>query len=337
MTVSELYFSHLFCTLYGVVRFLGSWSLACSRAGAFLAFAIAVPAVAGTSYQDPIAYDVALPGIFRNLDYDALAPSTLLPSGSAEQSVALSYSLEGATVKVVDAFDTSTPANSVGLSGGDEALLDGDTLTLDFGVPVRGVGLFIITSDPAVEDEITLSTPLGSVGNAAMPLSVTPDGGHVYFLGRIENLEFNQATLGFAADGEVNFVFNLDDVTTAVEAVSTWIFSGTAVGGTVSFTVNGVALMITTTAGQTAGQVAQAVADAINGNATLLAAGTAAEASGDTVDTNGEVTDTLIADPGLNHEAPPGVPALPAWGLLVLAFSLLVAGRRGILLKGDAS
>ena len=63
----------------------------------------------------------------------------------------------------------------------------------------------------------------------------------------------------------------------------------------------------------------------------------AAEASGDTVDTNGDVTDTLIADPGLNHEVPPGVPALPAWGLLVLAFSLLVAGRRGILLKGDAS
>ena len=228
-----------------MIRVAPSWPRVSGCLAAFLAFAIAGSVRAGTSYQDPGAFDLALPGIFRNLDYDARSPGTLLPIGAAHQGISLGYTLDGATAKVVDTFDTTSPANSVGLDGGDDALLDGDAVTISFSPHVRAIGLFVITSDPAAVDEILLSTPTGSIGNAAAPLSVNPDGGHVYFLGRIEGTTFAQANLSFAADGEVNFVYNVDDLTTAVEAVSTWVFSGTAAGdGTVSFAVNGIALTI---------------------------------------------------------------------------------------------
>jgi hypothetical protein len=42
------------------------------------------------------------------------------------------YALGGSTVLVVDSHDAPSSANQLGLSGGDDALLDGDALTLDF-------------------------------------------------------------------------------------------------------------------------------------------------------------------------------------------------------------
>jgi len=75
--------------------------------------------------------------------------------------------------------------------------------------------------------------------------------------------------------------------------------SGTAAGGSVSVTVSGVVVPVTTTAGQTATQVVQALANAINANATLQAAGVTATAVGTRLVTNGDITSVTITDAGL--------------------------------------
>ena len=53
--------------------------------------------------------------------------------------------------------------------------LDFDSLTA--GTPVLAVGLFGSTGDPALQSEILLTTPAGSVGGAATELELLGNGG----------------------------------------------------------------------------------------------------------------------------------------------------------------
>jgi cysteine-rich repeat protein len=121
-----------------------------------------------------------------------------------------------------------------------------------------------------------------------------------------------------------------DGCSATCEDENIWVFTGTAVGGfLIAFTIDGVEIEITTTAGQTAAQVAIAVAAAINADLALQALGTAASSDGDRVITNGTVTQTTIGDPGLGHVTE--VPALGAPALLVsigVLSALAVGGIR---------
>jgi spore coat protein A len=76
--------------------------------------------------------------------------------------------------------------------------------------------------------------------------------------------------------------------------------AGTAVGGTVSVTVAGQIVTITTFPGQTAAQVAQALAAAINANPALQAAGITAVAVGTRVLVAGDILSVALADAGLH-------------------------------------
>jgi hypothetical protein len=155
------------------------------------------------------------------LDFDGLAPGTLLPSGSTQGGVTFTYAIAGLTMKVVDTFSTTSGANSLGLTGGDDAFLDGDTFDLAFSSPVRALGMFFITSDAALASEILLATPVGTAGNSATPFAVLPDGGIAYFVGLVSTGLFSTAQVDVAADGESNFAFNVDDITTAVPEPNT--------------------------------------------------------------------------------------------------------------------
>ncbi len=48
------------------------------------------------------------------------------------------YSIVGLTVYVTDAFDSTSGQNSLGLTGADEAFLDGDSFDLTIASPVLG-------------------------------------------------------------------------------------------------------------------------------------------------------------------------------------------------------
>jgi cysteine-rich repeat protein len=108
-----------------------------------------------------------------------------------------------------------------------------------------------------------------------------------------------------------------------IEVEDSWEFSGTAAGGTVSFSVEGFPLQVLTFAGETAAGVAANIADAINADPTLSTLSIFAFASENTVIVNGMISDRLIDDPGLN---PPAVPAVPALGGSRLALLAALLG-----------
>ena len=103
---------------------------------------------------------------------------------------------------------------------------------------------------------------------------------------------------------------------------------GTAQGGEVRVSVDGVSLVVPTTAGQTAEQVAAAVAAAINADPTLQAAGVTALADGSSVLTNGSFTSVEITDEGLRAFLEIG--ALPPAAFVFLAGLLTIAAAIGL-------
>jgi len=101
-----------------------------------------------------------------------------------------------------------------------------------------------------------------------------------------------------------------------------WTLGGSAVGGySIDFTISGVALQITTTAGQTAAEVAEAMADAIQLDATLQGLGFYGHSSGTRVLTNGSADGLVIGDPGIT--LPPDLPAMQNWALACLVLVML--------------
>jgi hypothetical protein len=146
------------------------------------------------------------------VDFEALAPGALLPSGSAVDGITLSYDLFGETAVVTDAFSAVSSTNMLGLDNADLAFFDGDAIAFSFSGS-SSFGLFVVTSDPALEGEILLSAGGGeTIANAADPFAILADGGLAYFLGLTSATTFSSASLGFLDDGEVNFVYNVDDI-----------------------------------------------------------------------------------------------------------------------------
>lgn len=171
-----------------------------------------------TTFTEAGSFLVAAPGTPGVLDFEGLASGTLIPSGTAQGGITFSYSIDGLTLQVVDSFDTTSPANSLGLTGGDDALLDGDEVDLVFSTPISALGMHFITSDAAVANEIQLVTPEGTALGSGVVETTLGDGGFVYFLGLVSTSTFSSATIAFANDGEVNFAFNVDDITTVPES-----------------------------------------------------------------------------------------------------------------------
>jgi cysteine-rich repeat protein len=118
----------------------------------------------------------------------------------------------------------------------------------------------------------------------------------------------------------------LDGCTAAceIEVADSWVFLGTATGGSVSFQLAGVQFTVTTFAGQSAGQVAASVVAAIRAHPTLAGLAVYAAAQGGGVVSNAAITNRVIADAGLG--AAPAVPALGGAALVALALCLALAG-----------
>jgi len=183
---------------------------------ALMLLAVVPAAQAATiTYTDFASFSGAVPGPVSTLDFDGLASGTLIPSGTTLDGVTLSYAIGGETLMVTSTYDTVSAPNSLGLTGGDDALLDGDVIQLDFDSPIAALGLFVITSDAAIAGEIQLVTPAGTALGSGVPEAILPDLGIVYFLGLISTDLFATATLDFADDG-IHFAYNVDDVITAV-------------------------------------------------------------------------------------------------------------------------
>ena len=129
----------------------------------------------------------------------------------------------------------------------------------------------------------------------------------------------------FCADGSVQSEEECDDgnlidadgCSRTCRNESRQSLSGTAAGGDVEITIEGVTLLIPTLAGESATEVADHIAAAIEADPTLADRDVVATAIGDEVVVGGSIESFIISDIGLT---PPQVPLGPyAPGLLLLA------------------
>jgi len=166
----------------------------------------------------------------ETLNFEDMAPGSLVQSGDTIGWVTFAYDIENETMMVTDSFSTTSGANALGLTGGDDALLDGDTFSLSFGRPVNALGMSFVTSDPAVQGEIQLSTDVGSAFNSEDKTDLD-DGGYAYFVGLNSSDSFSGAQVLFADDGQ-HFVYTVDDVTTAAVPIpGTLLLFGSGIFG----------------------------------------------------------------------------------------------------------
>jgi cysteine-rich repeat protein len=162
------------------------------------------------AHTDAAAFAAALSGPASSEDFDALADGDPVGLLGGLTFVTLA---PVEPLRASEAFDTTSAPVSLGIDHPDAALLDGDPLTLQLAQPADAVGVRIVTSDPALLDEIVLVTPVGAASNSDVVESSLPDGGHVYFVGLTSDTEFSEVVLGFDDHGETHFVYTLDDVT----------------------------------------------------------------------------------------------------------------------------
>ena len=106
----------------------------------------------------------------------------------------------------------------------------------------------------------------------------------------------NNEEMGGALFGEVEDYVN-----------SLKMFFGVPAGGTITVTIEGVDVVVTTFAGDTLADIAQRIADAINADPTLSALGITAVAIGDSFAVNATIEMTVITDPGISTSQGPTV------------------------------
>jgi cysteine-rich repeat protein len=130
-------------------------------------------------------------------------------------------------------------------------------------------------------------------------------------------------------DGNLANFDGCSGVCQAEGVTSQGTFTGTGQGGAIHITVNGVALVVTTFAGDSAATVASRVAGAINGNATLQGQGVSATWVGSRLDViAGTISSLSSTDPGIHASQGAGIPTLSPASAWILALGLLALGGR---------
>jgi hypothetical protein len=165
------------------------------------------------TFTDSASFLAALPGSPTTETFEGVSAGD--PVGTLG-NITYSESVPGESLIGTDFYSATSGSIMLGLDNFDEAFLDGDVLTLTFASPVQALGFFVVTSDAALASEVLLTTAAGTAPNSDTEEAILGDGGLAYFVGLVSDTSFSSATLEFADDGEVNFVYNVDDVITAV-------------------------------------------------------------------------------------------------------------------------
>lgn len=181
-----------------------------------------VSAFAGViGFTDRSAFEAALPGLPVTAGFETVPAGTLIPDGGTAEGITFHYpdlAAFGVSMKVSDAFDTTSPPNFLGTSDGD-VFLDNDDFEMGFALPSFAIGLSIISADQLVDNDFRLTAGGFSVALDAGAVQETlPDGGDVYFLGIIDDTTpFAGAVLetSHVDPDQSFFVYNVDDITTA--------------------------------------------------------------------------------------------------------------------------
>jgi len=184
-----------------------------------------------TVYTTTSSFDAAVSSSYLpvvDTNFDSLTPGAI-PNGATVGNVTFDYTpVFGSSfgLEVTSAFPTTSGLNSLGATGGNDAFVNGDEITMTFAHPEQAVGLYIITAGPNDPGDFTLGVTQGNgtISGTVDPsfasiADLSPPTSWVYFLGLVEtdpSQTFTSATL--ASDDTAvppgAYVFNLDDIVT---------------------------------------------------------------------------------------------------------------------------
>jgi hypothetical protein len=178
-----------------------------------------------TSFTSKAAFDAVTAGMSagQTVDFEAVPPGTLLPSGTGTGGLTFNYSIAGpSTLQVSNTFGTTSGTNYLGLDNPDTAFYLGDSFTIEFNRTVHAVGLYVIAGRDAQAGDMELAVPGGSVANSASPDTLVSDG-QAFYLGLVQTdpgLGFTSAVVrGVVSTPDAFLAFTVDDITSAVRAV----------------------------------------------------------------------------------------------------------------------
>jgi hypothetical protein len=201
----------------------------CAAASAFFVTSVAALPIA---FNDPGDFLAALPPSVTAsvLDFEGVAAGNastvglLIPDGGTLGGITFDYPALagfGISLEVRDDFNALSGENYLGTDDGG-VLQNVDDLAFTFGAS-HAVGLFILTADLLLDDDVLLTAAGLTVGieiaQAQVPL---PDGSFVHFLGIVDpDSTFTEAALtAFRGSPECAagcFTYNIDDISTTAQ------------------------------------------------------------------------------------------------------------------------
>ena len=129
---------------------------------------------------------------------------------------------------VTNDFLTTSGSNYLGLDdfGNSNLFIAGDSFTMAFDTPQNAVGMYLVSGDALLENDVSISTSVGSAFNSDIVNITFGDGGLAYYIGLTSDAAFSSATLQFDADAEGAFLYSVDDITTSVVPLpgALWLF-----------------------------------------------------------------------------------------------------------------
>lgn len=184
------------------------------------------PAAAVTMFTDPLAFDAALGGlggVETIINFDSLAPGTIINSGDEIDGITFNYSYAtGDLLRVTDTSEagqeTASGTQFLGtdFAGNLNLIEDAEGFSLGFADPTIAIGLFFAAVETILDGDFELSTSEGSVSNSVADAIVLGDGfTTAHFVGLIGDNPFSSAqirTCGSDSGCGGFFVYGVDDV-----------------------------------------------------------------------------------------------------------------------------
>src|SRR3989344_4857066 len=185
-----------------------------------LCLASRVSTAAYVPYTDPASFLAGAGGTGPTPAFEGLSSGTTLASGSSVGGITFTYSIGPPPLSMMVASDflTTSGSNYLGLDdpGNYNQFIAGDGFTLSFANPVTALGMYFVSGDPLYAGDIHLVTSAGTALNASTVNITLGDGGLAYYLGLVSTNSFTSAAIQFDPGAVGTFLYNVDDITTAV-------------------------------------------------------------------------------------------------------------------------
>ena len=179
-------------------------------------------------YTDFTDFVAATAGMTTSIeDFEAYTAGDTIADGGTLGAITYDYDFGGDTLKVSDAFDTTSPVNFLATDSSD-LIFDGETgFALSFAAS-SAVGMFFISIDNLLDGDIALSSGTDSVSlDVADLVSTLPGGEAVFFLGLVDTMGNGLTSADISTATSGIFTYNIDDIRLATASMGTAPVPGT--------------------------------------------------------------------------------------------------------------